>query len=203
MTLKLSVPNEIVLVYNVNGAINDVEPETMSVSTKYLDLEVQLTESTDGKIETWSTVTTRPAFEIAFLKKEDGQLYVVLMNKRRKATDLPLTKLPGGYLPDGGNTQVNMQEKVLRDTGISFEPLSLRYLGKVIGHPEIHTPIALYYTADWRKTGKPCPGVEIFEVPFETAVDLATDGEIENDSSFSVIMRLFVLNQKGMLIVHI
>jgi hypothetical protein len=192
---------DIVVICKDGEKVKQFAPKALEVTTYYLNLVVKAEVSSTGEIETWSTITTRRAFEIAFLKKVGGKLFVVLMKKRRKATDRVRIKLPGGYLPDNGAVAANMQEKILCDTGIHYEDSSLITLGKVVGHAEIHTPIDLYCANNWEYKGKPRLGFEIVELPFDSAVDLAMTGKIDNDSSFSAIMKLFVLIQRSQLII--
>ena len=41
------------------------EGSTLTVATRFMDFTVQQKTSADGKPETWATIETRPAFEIA------------------------------------------------------------------------------------------------------------------------------------------
>ncbi|MFA6588540.1 MAG: hypothetical protein WCT08_05750 [Patescibacteria group bacterium] len=195
MPLKIDYPHPITLDYRIGEEIFNGLPDSLVVETKYLMLQVMPEESANGQTETWTKIITRPAFEIAFLIMLNGELHLMLMQKRRKANDSLLTKLPGGYFSDDLNYDRLMEEKVLHDTGIRFSSTDLVQLNSVIGHSEIHTPISLFYTTAWEVTGAPKDGITIEAVPFRHAVALAINGGIENDSSFSAIMQLFVLQQ--------
>lgn len=170
----------------------------INIETKYLQVDVRQERSVGGVPEVWAKVETRPAFEVALLKRAaDGTIMVTLMRKRRKATDSPRTKVPGGYLR--GPAQEAIAQKIEQDTGIRLSFDRLQNIGHVIGHSEIVTPIELYWCAVWEKVGEARPGIEVFEVTLDEAARMAFEHEIENDSSFSLIMRLFYLQKTGQL----
>lgn len=119
------------------------------------------------------------------------------MRKKRKASDPWLNKLPGGYF--WGEEKIFIPEKIQKDTGIKFSYDDLHQLGHVIGHSEIHTPIQLYWTDKWEIVDKPREGVEIVEISLFEAVKMAIEYGVENDSSFSALMRLYYLMKEGKL----
>lgn len=159
--------------------------------TKYLEVDIESKKSVLGKTELWTMITTRPAFEVAFLKKNKGQICLVLIKKRRKVSDRSRIKLPGGYL--WGPEETYIPEKIQSDTGISVAFKNLNLFGHVIGHPEIKTPIKLYWTTEWQRTKEPRSGIEVLEMPFNKVVEMAINFELENDSSFTAVMRLYYL----------
>jgi len=169
------------------------------VETSFMDVAVEMRQSVTGQQEVWAHVETLPAFEIALLgHNPKGELTLILMEKRRLATDEPKVKVPGGYLVPGRS----MQQKILADTGISINENGLIGTGHVIGHSEIKTPITLYYLPPegWEKTNEPREGVRVFAATLENAAKMAMGHEVENDSSFSLIMRLYWLWRERLLL---
>lgn len=199
--LKLDDPDGARLSYSADDDFTVTNPSNITVRTKFAEFKVTKEKSVKGKEETWFHLSTRPAFEIAFLRQEGKYVCVVLIEKRRKAEDPPLTKFPGGYFPDDCDQDTFKQKKILNDTGILFKPSSLNSLGGVMGHAEIVTPISLSYTFEWNFEQEPRAGVSIKVVPLGHAVDMAIAGVLENVSSFSLIMKLYYLQKEGTLIV--
>ncbi len=167
-------------------------PDEICVATRYATFTSRVEQSVHGQPEQWNVLETRPAFEVGFLKLIQYVPYILLMRKRRKATDAPRTKAPGGYLWRA--IAEAAPEKILADTGVTFDFSTTRRLPNVIGHAEIQTPIELYYTFQWERTQDPREGVEVLEVPLSEAIEMASRGEIENDSSFSLLMWLWYLH---------
>lgn len=183
------------LVLKTEGVLG--KTSNIFLETKFMEVDVRSEESVSGQQDLWTKITTRPAFEVAFLKKTENEIRVILMRKRRKAVDQPLTKLPGGYLWEPPETYI--AEKIRKDTGIQFSYNDLRQLGHVIGHSEIHTPIELYWTDKWEAADKPREGVEIVEISLLGAVQMAMDYGVENDSSFTALLRLYFIMKEGQL----
>ncbi|MCL5006526.1 MAG: hypothetical protein M1153_00035 [Patescibacteria group bacterium] len=178
-----------------NGGVKGAE-----VSTRFAHYKVDVRESSTGQPEVWFRLESRDAFEVAMLgynTTTNGPI-VTLQRKRRLATDTPRTKVPGGYL--WGSPEEDIPAKILRDCGVQLGFGDLIPLGHVIGHSEIITPIKLYYTFRWERVAEPRSGIEIFDVPLQKAVEMAIRHEVENDSSFSGLMRLYFLWKEGKLL---
>jgi hypothetical protein len=144
----------------------------------------------------WYRLTTRPALEVALLRKpNNGEIEIVMMRKSRISTDIPKPKLPGGYYDDSEDLERFRISKVLHDCGIRMK--RLQPCGQILGHSEILTPIGFFYTRYWEIAGDPRPGVEIEIIPFSKAVELAVQGRVENDCSFSLIMKIDYLLRKN------
>jgi hypothetical protein len=165
------------------------------VETRFAELRCGMKESATGVKEMWYGLKTRPAFEVALLRKLPNQEpEIVLIVKRRLDTDNPKPKLPGGYYDDSADTMDFRIAKVFQDCGIKAD--HMQFCGQVIGHSEIQTPIDLYCTNIWNVVAEPRPGIEVHIVPLSQAVELAMQGGIDNDSSFSLIMRVYYLHQQ-------
>ncbi len=173
----------------------------VELETPWADVTLQEELSVTGHTEQWLSIQTRPAFEVACISREGGELYVRMITKRRKATDTNIMppRLPGGYLWE--DTEAFMLEKIRRETGLVIVPGSLKDLRSMIGHVEIRTPIRLYYTADWnwRSVAGHADGIQLIRTTLESAVDGAFRGEVENDSTFSALMRLYYMLHEGQL----
>ncbi len=169
----------------------------LTLATRYMEVVLRHETSATGNREVWTKVKTRPAFEVALLKRTAEGPTIILMEKRRLATDEWRTKVPGGYHRQPGHKAI--ARKLELDLGIEIDVSSLQLLGHLIGHSEIETPVTLYWTTGWRVIGTPREGVRWSEVPLQRAVQLAMDHRVENDSSFAVLMRLYFLMQEGML----
>lgn len=184
--------------FDINITSSELGGNKIRLETNYIDIMVGQETSVSGNKELWIKIKTRPAFEVAFLRKnEEAKITVILIRKRRSQSDQLLTKLPGGY--QWGDSHDFYSKKIFSDTGISFYASDTHHLGHVIGHSEIKTPIDLYYCTSWEKTGKPGNGIEILEVTLDEAVKMAIDHQLENDSSFTALMRLYYLEKEGLL----
>lgn len=169
----------------------------VQVETKFFEIAVGARKAIDGHEEIWTQITSRPAFEVALLTRADEPC-VTLIKKRRLETDPWLTKLPGGYLWENRETEI--PAKLKNDTGIKLEFRNLVKLGKVIGHSEIRTPVDLYYSFEWEPIGEPRLGIQIWSPSLSEAVRIALNNGVENDSSFTALMRLYWLWKEGQLI---
>ena len=167
------------------------------VETAYFDIQIKREKPIDGGEELWTRIQSRPAFEVAMLTRQQ-EPRVILMKKRHFVESSGLMRLPGGYLR--GEKETNIPEKIETDTGIRLEFSDLIELGHVIGHPEIKTPIELYYTWDWKQVGAIGPGIQIFDLPLVEAVKTAMGGFVESDSTFAALMRLYCLWKEGDLV---
>ncbi len=177
---------------DVRSSGDPTHPTSITVVTQYARFTSNIQMSVTGQAERWSTLETLPAFEVAMLIKNGGQLHVQLMQKIRKQGENWRTKLPGGYLH--GPIEEYAQKKILADTGLQFDFQRCKELPPVIGHAEIITPIRLFYTFQWEVVGKPRQGVRLLQLPLQSAIEMSACGEIENDSSFAVLMRLWYLH---------
>lgn len=191
--LEQSLPFDIV----VESEGDPAHPDSITIATKYAVFTSRMQKSAAGKPERWNQLVTRPAFEVAMLQKREGEIFVFLMQKRRKAEDEPRTKVPGGYL--WGPLDTYGPEKVLADTGLLFDASRCRHFPGVIGHSEIITPIQLLYTFHWEQRDKPREGVEIFQYRLDDSIEMAANKRIENDSSLSLLMWLWYHHTNNLL----
>lgn len=181
----------------VQSTGDSAHPSKISVVTRYARFTSDIQSSAEGQLERWFTLETQPAFEVGMLQLNDGQPQVMLMQKRRKEGEPWRTKVPGGY--QWGPLEAYASQKIVQDTGLQINYERCKELKSVIGHSEIITPIRLFYTFHWEKIGEPREGVRMLEVPLQQAIEMAGRGEIENDSSFSLLMWLWYLHTTGAL----
>lgn len=181
---------------HVITSTGNVLTKDIAVSTRFMDFTCGIKQSVTGEDEMWYRISTRPAFEVALLRKStNGEIEIVMMRKPRFSTDKPKPKLPGGYYDDSEDLETFQISKVLHDCGIKMK--RLQPCGRILGHGEIQTPIGFFYTRYWEIVGDPRPGVEIEIIPFSKAVELAVQGRVENDSTFSLIMKIDYLIRKN------
>lgn len=171
-------------------------PETVQVQTPYVIFTVKPLTLAERKRETWYHITTRPAFEVGVLSGQGESLQIVLQRKKLFEADNPKMKCPGGYYPDDV-TEESKHQKVQNDTGIKLR--SEIRCGNVIGHRQITTPIELFYSFDWSFVSQPKEGIAVESISLKEAAQLAINGEVDNDSTFSLIMRLFWMQQNGLI----
>lgn len=171
----------------------------VTVETAFVEIDLDVRKAVTGDDELWFHIESKPAFEVACLtiEKQGDEPLITLMKKRRLEDDEPRIKVPGGYLWDEAETYI--PQKILADTGIELAFNDLVGVGHVIGHSEIVTPIELYFTTKWVRLQDPREGIEVFSVPLRRAARMAIGHVVENDSSFSLIMRLYYLWQEGRL----
>jgi hypothetical protein len=127
-------------------------------------------------------ITSRPAFEVALLSRDnDNNVCVQLMTKQRLEGSaapwrgLDVEKFTGGYCTDNKDqlTWGFVQDRIKALTGYVIDLDSCGVVGCVVGHTEVEFPIALLYATRWEVVDEPPAGVKVFTATLEQAKHLA------------------------------
>lgn len=118
---------------------------------------------------------------------------IVLVRQFRYAAGKPLLEIPAGRLEAGEDPVAAGLRELREETG--YTAGKYEYFGRILPTPGYDTEVIHLVLAEELTAGdtSPDPGefVETVEIPLQTAVDMALNGEIEDAKTICALLRLF------------